>query len=155
MAANDPTNLNRFRICSPVPFDVSKLVAASPTNLTLRAMILAKLRDQEPNHVFVAHALEPEHRRLTYGELLGTVFNLAHGLIQSLGLNRGDRLAIVLPNHEHYHLLFFACLISGIVAVPMVPQMTAQEGSRSMSEAMPHVVVSHSSFYRVVCEVHA
>ncbi|KAJ3358119.1 hypothetical protein GGF32_000751 [Allomyces javanicus] len=152
MTANDPANLDRFLIHSPVPFDVSKLAAASPANLTLGAMILAKLRDQDPNHVFVAHAMDPEHRRLTYGELLGTVFNLAHGLLNNLGLNRGDRLAIVAPNHEHYHLLFFACLISGIIPVPMVPQMTAQEGSRSMSEAMPHVVVAHSSFYRVVCE---
>ncbi|KNE61992.1 hypothetical protein AMAG_07252 [Allomyces macrogynus ATCC 38327] len=152
MAASTEAKLDSFVIRSPVVVDAAKLLAASPASLTVGKVIFSKLREHDPNRVFVAHAMDPEHRRQTYGELLSGAVGLAHGLITNLGLRRGDRLAIVAPNHEHYHMVFFACLFSGIIAVPLVPQMTVQEGTRLIREVEPHAVVVHSSLHRVVHE---
>ncbi|KAJ3358118.1 putative fatty-acid--CoA ligase FadD10 [Allomyces javanicus] len=126
VAASTEANLDSFVIRSPVVVDAAKLIAASPASLTVGKVILSKLHDHDPNRVFVAHAMDPERRRQTYGELLAGALGLAHGLITNLGLNRGDRLAIVAPNHEHYHMVFFACLFSGIIAVPLALKIAEQ-----------------------------
>ncbi|KAJ3359324.1 hypothetical protein GGF32_009447 [Allomyces javanicus] len=100
----------------------------------------------------MAHATDPDRRRLTYCELLQGALGLAHGLIDKVGLRHGDRVAIIAPNHDLYFMVDSACLFAGLVLVPMASQITAQEGARLIAETQPHAIVVHSSLYEIVRE---
>ncbi|KAJ3353772.1 4-coumarate--CoA ligase-like 5 [Allomyces javanicus] len=119
---------------------------------TVGRLLYARIRAHDPKGLFMAHAMDPDRRRLTYGELLHDALGLAHGLVEKMGLGRGDRVVVVAPNHERFHMVEFACMFAGIVVVPTVPQLTVHEGVRLMGEAKPHVVVVHSTCYQVINE---
>ncbi len=61
-------------------------------------------------------------RTLTYGEFEAKSLGLA-GRLESLGIERGDRVLAVLPNSAEYALLFFACLRLGAAVVPVNPAL--------------------------------
>ncbi|KAJ3364313.1 hypothetical protein GGF32_002285, partial [Allomyces javanicus] len=145
---NATKDLEPCLIRSPVP---AEMVRAPPT-ATLGRLFFARLRLHKPDSVYMAHAVDTEHRRITYGELFRDALGLAHGLLDKLGLRRGDRLAIATPNHELYFMVNIACLFSGVVLVPMLPHFTAEVGAHLLMEAKPHAVVAHSSLYPVVRE---
>src|SRR5258708_39283096 len=44
--------------------------------------------------------------------------------MKALGLEKGDRIALVLPEPDEFVLTFIAALAAGIVAVPMYPPQT-------------------------------
>ena len=55
----------------------------------------------------------------TYGELDRTSSELAAGLVAKLGLEPGDRVAILDKNSDAYLELFFALDKAGLVAAPI------------------------------------
>jgi len=55
---------------------------------------------------------------MTYTELRQKAIELARRL-GSLGLERGDRVALVADTHPHFHVVFFACQYAGLVPVPL------------------------------------
>ena len=65
-------------------------------------------------------------RRTTYGEAARVIERIAAGL-QRLGLRKGDRLGLLLPNCPAYPLLFFAGLRAGLTIVNFNPLYTARE----------------------------
>ena len=67
----------------------------------------------------------PGGRRLTYAELRDQVAAAADGLAQ-LGLGRGDRIALVLPNSVETILLFLAAAATG-TAAPLNPAYKEDE----------------------------
>ena len=69
-----------------------------------------------PDHV----ALICGEHRLTFAELDDRVNRLAHALL-SLGLRKGDKLALVLPNCVELLYAYRAAALLGIVAVPLSP----------------------------------
>ncbi|KAJ3374500.1 hypothetical protein GGF31_007278 [Allomyces arbusculus] len=145
---NSPADLDRALIQSPMPADSVKPLPVA----TVGRLLFARLRAHNPDSLFMAHALDADHRRLTYGELFRSALALAHGLIKNLGLNRGDRLAIISPNHEHYFIFNVACHFSGIVLVPIIPDFTADVGARLIGEAKPHAFIIHSTLSNIVHE---
>ncbi len=64
-----------------------------------------------------------EERRVTFPDLWKEACRRAQAL-SALGLSRGDRVALVLPEPDEFVLTFMACLTAGIVAVPMYPPQT-------------------------------
>jgi acyl-CoA synthetase (AMP-forming)/AMP-acid ligase II len=62
----------------------------------------------------------------TYGEVFNLARQIAGGLITN-GAVRGDRIALLLPNGVPLAASYFACLMSGLVAVPINPALTAKE----------------------------
>ncbi|KAJ3374984.1 hypothetical protein GGF31_005706 [Allomyces arbusculus] len=150
---HDALNLDRFLIRSPVPLkSLAEAASRRPQVATVARRLFLQIRAADPNKLFIAHALDPDRRRLTYGELFNGALGIAHGLIENVGLHGGDRLAIVSPNHEHFHMAEFAGLFAGLVVIPVVSQLTAHEGALLMSEVQPHAVIVHSSLYQVVRE---
>ncbi|KNE63617.1 hypothetical protein AMAG_08719 [Allomyces macrogynus ATCC 38327] len=145
---NTVANLEHALIRSPAPADSVKPLPVA----TVGRLLFARLRSHKPDSLYMAHALDADHRRLTYGELFNSALGLAHGLIKNLGLKRGDRLAIISPNHELFFILDIACLFSGIVLVPMVPYLTVDLGAHLIAETTPHAVIVHSSLYELVRE---
>jgi long-chain acyl-CoA synthetase len=77
---------------------------------------------------------------LTYRELRDDVDRLAGGL-QGLGTEKGDRVALILPNCPQYVITFFAVLRLGAVVVPCNPVATADEVRRQLADAGAGLVV--------------
>ncbi len=59
-------------------------------------------------------------RTITYGDLSANARQVAAGL-SDLGLEPGDRVAIMLPTGEDFFLAFFGALYAGAVPVPLYP----------------------------------
>jgi long-chain acyl-CoA synthetase len=60
----------------------------------------------------------PLGRQLTFGEFRGCALRAA-ALLRSLGVSRGDRVALLLANSPEFAALYFACMFVGAVAVPI------------------------------------
>ena len=82
----------------------------------------------------------------TYGELNESSSQLAAGLIARLGLQPGDRVAILDKNCAAYLELFFALDKAGLVAAPLNWRLTAQEVKRIIDDMKPKLVVSGAEF---------
>jgi 2,3-dihydroxybenzoate-AMP ligase len=66
-------------------------------------------------------ALVDGERRLTYASLSARSDALASRLVDELGLERGDRIVVQLPNCWQFVVLTLACLRAGIVPVMALP----------------------------------
>ena len=64
--------------------------------------------------------------RLTYGELAQKA-RAAAGAMQALGIGKGDRVAILLPNGEQWLALFYGAALVGAVTVPVNTRFKAAE----------------------------
>ncbi len=83
--------------------------------------VLDLLAGAEANPALVA----PARPALTYGQLRANVVRLAERL-NSFGLSRGDRIAIVMPNGPEVILAFFAAALCG-TAAPLNPKYKQEE----------------------------
>ncbi len=75
-----------------------------------------------------AEAIVDRGRRISFAEFDRSVDALASGL-RDLGLVRGDRVALWLPNHAEYPISYLACLRLGIIAVPINIRLADDEVS--------------------------
>ncbi len=64
-----------------------------------------------------------QERRVTYPELWAEASRRARAL-RALGLAKGDRVALILPEPDEFVLSFVGALTAGLVAVPMYPPAT-------------------------------
>ncbi|WP_213422601.1 long-chain-fatty-acid--CoA ligase [Bhargavaea massiliensis] len=71
-------------------------------------------------------ALIQGDRTLTYAELKDAVHRIANGL-KSLGLQQGDRVALMMNNSIDYVISYYAILASDAIAVPHNPMYTERE----------------------------
>ncbi|RKS77547.1 long-chain acyl-CoA synthetase [Motilibacter peucedani] len=77
----------------------------------------------------------------TYAEL-GRRVSAAAGALRSLGVGRGDRVAIVLPNCPTHVVVFWAVLRLGAVVVENNPLYTAEELVRQLADSGAEVVLA-------------
>ena len=73
-----------------------------------------------------------------------TALEVARALT-SLGLKKGEVVAVTLPNCVEYPPLVLACLYLGLPLTPINPSYTAHEISRQLSSSGARLVFSHSS----------
>ncbi|OES43951.1 fatty acid--CoA ligase family protein [Domibacillus iocasae] len=62
----------------------------------------------------------------TYGELNETVTRFAAGL-QSLGLQKGDHIALLLGNSPHFIIALYGAMRAGVTVIPVNPVYTLNE----------------------------
>jgi acyl-CoA synthetase (AMP-forming)/AMP-acid ligase II len=80
------------------------------------------------------------YRRVAYGELNSRVNQLAHGLL-SLGLKRGDSLALLVGNRiEHLEIIFAAAKL-GVLAIPLDVKWKALEIGSVLSFFKPNMAI--------------
>ncbi len=79
--------------------------------------------------------------RFTYQHLHREVNRFAHAL-RSLGLNTGDRVAILLPNLPQFVVAFYGALRAGAVAVLTPPTDDLADLKRQLGETEPRVLVA-------------
>src|SRR5262249_48144805 len=71
-----------------------------------------------PDRVALIDLSNGEERRLTYA-ILDKRANRVAGLLQSRGLQPGDRLALLVGNRNEYIEIFFGAMRAGVVPVPL------------------------------------
>lgn len=84
-------------------------------------------------------------RSLTYSELESRSNRLSNGLAE-MGLRRGDRCAIWLPNCLQYVELYYALAKASVAAVPINPQLTADEAAYIINDSASKALFVHSAF---------
>lgn len=72
---------------------------------------------------------------LSFKEVLRRAKAFAAYLQHELGYQKGDRLAIMMPNLLQYPIVLYACYLSGIVAVNINPLYTARELKHQLKDA--------------------
>jgi long-chain acyl-CoA synthetase len=87
--------------------------------------------------------------RLTYAQFSRYTQRFASEL-QHLGMHKGDRVAIVLPNIPQYPIAFYGALRAGAVVVPTNPQYTGREMQYQLADSGARVVVMLEAFYPIV-----
>jgi long-chain acyl-CoA synthetase len=87
-----------------------------PADFDFPSVPLTKLLDDAAAAFPTAVALQADGARMTYAELVARVDRLAGGLA-SLGVDRGDRVALVLPNCPQHVESFFSTLRLGATVV--------------------------------------
>ena len=65
-------------------------------------------------------------RKYSYSETLGGVRRVARGL-QDMGLKRGDRVGLFLPNVPHYVAAYYGAMLAGATVVNFSPLYTVDE----------------------------
>lgn len=106
--------------------------------------LAATLRDSCRTYAAKAAQLVPEsggYRTVTYTELAQTVRRYCHAL-QSLGLARGDRVALQSENCVEWAWTDWACQCLGIALVPIYPSLPADQAQYIASDAGAKLIVA-------------
>ncbi|MDI7274480.1 MAG: long-chain fatty acid--CoA ligase [Anaerolineae bacterium] len=89
--------------------------------------------------------------KLTYGQLNDLVNRCAAGL-QRMGVRKGDRVAILIPNSPQYVIAYYGILRIGAIAVPCNPLYVARELNYQLKDSGARVIFTLSKFYNTVKE---
>jgi long-chain acyl-CoA synthetase len=91
-------------------------------------------------------------RELNYGELSLQVEGLAAALI-GLGVKKGDRVAIHLPNSTQFPIAYFAALSIGAVVVPCNPLYVAREMEYQLKDSGAETIITLTRFYNMIKQI--
>ena len=94
----------------------------------------------------------PMGKRLSYRHLLGQVERFS-GVLTSLGVQRGDRVGLVLPNCPQFVIAYYATLRLGGVVVGNNPLYTERELAHQLKDSGSEVVVTLDVLYPKVAAV--
>ncbi len=100
---------------------------------------------QRPEHP----ALIFKGKRLSYLELEKLSDAFANALLE-LGVERGDRVALILPNSPQSLITQIGAWKAGAIAVPINPLYTERELERLLNECGSEIVVVLSRFYKKI-----
>ena len=81
---------------------------------------------------------------LTYQALLEQVQRCGAGLA-GLGVERGDRVLILLPDSAEFVVAFFGAIRKGAVAIPCNTSLRTADYSGLIEQSQPRVLIAHSS----------
>ena len=90
----------------------------------------------------------------TYAELATLADRFAAGL-QHLGVHKGDRVALALPNIPQYPVAFYGTLKAGAVVVQTNPLYTKREMQHQLADAQARYMVMLEDFYPVIRAIRA
>jgi len=92
--------------------------------------------------------------KMTYARFSSLANRFATGL-KRLGIKKGDRVAIALPNMPQYPIAFFGALRAGAVIVPTNPLYTEREMQHQLADSGARFIVMLDIFYPIVRTVRA
>jgi acyl-CoA synthetase (AMP-forming)/AMP-acid ligase II len=95
----------------------------------------------------------PNGRRLSFAQLDERANRLASGLRDGLGLQPGDRVAILSPNAAEVAETFFACAKAGLVAQPLNWRLAVPEQARILADGAATALLHHRQFAGEVAEL--
>ena len=89
------------------------------------------------------HKTEGRYRPISTSDLVDRVQRLAKAL-QELGVQKGDRLALMAENGPHWPTVDFATLCSGAVLVPIYPTLTPDQAAYIINDCGARIVFVES-----------
>ena len=92
-------------------------------------------------------------RRFTYSEMDARAKAAARTLTEGLGLQKGDRVALLAGNRVEFLDVFFACGKTGVVLVPLNTRQTAGELEGVLQDAEPKALIYGAEFEETVEEL--
>jgi acyl-CoA synthetase (AMP-forming)/AMP-acid ligase II len=90
--------------------------------------------------------------RVTFAELLDKTIRLSNGF-ESLGLAKGDRVAVLSANSTEYFEIYYACAMLGLITQPINWRLSAEEIVRIIEDGTPSVFVCQEQFIDLKNEV--
>jgi long-chain acyl-CoA synthetase len=134
------------------PSDVPKSLAPYPEK-SLYSLLEDAAR-RHPNVPAIAFWLPgaPMGKSLSYRDLLKQVEQFSR-VLTAIGVQRGDRVGLVLPNCPQYVIAYYAALRIGAVVVGNNPLYTERELSHQLKDAGIEVLVTLDLLYPKVAEV--
>ncbi|NTW03936.1 MAG: long-chain fatty acid--CoA ligase, partial [Oscillochloris sp.] len=90
--------------------------------------------------------------RSTYRKLNEQVDRLATALYQ-LGVRKGDRIAVMLPNSPHYVITFFAAMRLGAIVVNTNPTYTSRELQHQLEDSGAETIILLNLFWPRLREI--
>ncbi|MEH7303750.1 AMP-binding protein [Neobacillus drentensis] len=110
---------------------------------------LVKSAEQYPEKVAI-HFMGKE---ITYKKLYDDVMNFAGYLQGTLGISKGDRVAIMLPNTPQAVISYFAILMAGGIVVQTNPLYTERELEYQMKDSGAKAIITLDILYPRVSKV--
>ena len=92
--------------------------------------------------------------RLTYRDLDTAANRFANALIQ-LGVQKGDRVALLFPNSPQFVIAYFGALKAGAVVIAFNPVYTEHEIERQLNDCGAETVVTMTKWYLAIKQVQA
>ena len=117
-----------------------------PHHLTIPDRPLTWLLDFASHQYSNQTALLYYGTRITYAQLSNQANRFAVGL-QRLGIQKGDRVALALPNIPQFPIAFYGALRAGAVVVPTNPLYTERELQHQLADSGAKVIVMLDMYY--------
>ncbi|MFB9836277.1 AMP-binding protein [Actinoallomurus acaciae] len=122
-----------------------------PANVQIPDVPLTHLLDASAERFPGRKALMFFGRGMTYAKLLDAVNRLA-GALRRIGIRKGERVAVILPNCPQEVIAFYAILRIGAIVVPTNPLYTASELRHQLADSGARVVVVFDKAYETLVE---
>ncbi|MCB9059719.1 MAG: long-chain fatty acid--CoA ligase [Calditrichae bacterium] len=97
----------------------------------------------------------PRQLEWTYKEFDERINNLVAYLQNTIGLKKGDRIAVLSRNRAEYVFLFFACMKAGWILVPLNFRLMPLELDVLLTDAAPTVLFFEDEFAGYLPEINA
>jgi long-chain acyl-CoA synthetase len=89
---------------------------------------------------------------LTYAELKDLSDRFANALI-SMGLKKGDKVAIHLPNCPQFAIAYYGALKAGATFTPLSPLLAPKEATYQLNDSEAKILISLDLVYPGVCAI--
>ena len=97
-------------------------------------------------------AIVEDQTAITYAQLNDRIISLSIRLYE-LGIRRGDRVAILLPNGSHFVTSYFAVISLGAIVVPLNDQYQQTELLRFLTETGASLIITSRPFSELCQQV--
>jgi long-chain acyl-CoA synthetase len=116
--------------------------------------LLDSIAREFPNKTALTFYADPKlpPSRMTYRELQDATLRFATALYQ-LGVRKGDRVAVMLPNCPQFPVVFFGLLRIGAIAVNTNPLYVAREMKEQFNDSGAETVILLNTFFGRLREI--
>ena len=122
-----------------------------PANVQVPDVPLTHLLDSSADRFPNRKALMFFGRSMTYARLLSDVNRFA-GALRRIGVRKGERVAVILPNCPQEVIAFYAILRLGAIVVPTNPLYTASELRHQLGDSGARVVIVFDKAYETLTQ---
>jgi long-chain acyl-CoA synthetase len=123
------------------------------TSMSHKQALIHHFLEESANSLPDKIALIHENTRVNYAQINNQANHVAHYLLEK-GLNRGDRIALLLENSLEYVVSYYGALKAGGVVVPLNSDLKPEGLKAILYEIEPKAVISSAKFEKLLQTAH-